>query len=369
MSLQELLQSSKNGVVDLRGRKFVSETPIVLTSPISILGGGDCDLELRTPPGVPAFQIHSDNVSLRGLTIRHVLEKPGINDLCVKVRGTGIVISDCKIEFSKRAVGGSVGCMKIENTHFHNMLPKESVNVVKAIVLDQILGDIVVQGCKHTTEGNPRIEGFVVVPKTGSRKGGKILYENNFTEGFTGVRKWINFDVGAEIGEEGENLQMVIRNNRIETSNSSLMVIQPAFSKSLYRFQELVFENNQLSSLPNILEINSMYSGCSALGEPDSLNPFIRFNKNQGYENLVKFVGYKTLPKSQLWEEGVQKNILGGGKEIGTKSEEETPVQKKNILSTPVIITILGVIFLALIILYFTSTSPNRKPVIKKEKP
>jgi hypothetical protein len=359
MSLSTLLQNSKNGALDLRGRKFVLETPLVITSPISILGGGECDLEFRTPPGVPALQIHSDGVILRGLNIRHILEKPGINDICVEVRGTDIALSDCKIEFSKRAVGGSVGCLRIENTHFHNLLPKESVNVVKAVTLDQIKGEVIVRGCKHTTEGNPRFEGFVVIPKTGSSKTGKILYEDNFTEDFVGIRKWINFDVGAEIGQEGEELRMEIRGNRLELCNSSMMVIQPAFSKSLYHFRELVLEKNQVNSTNNILEISSMYSGCSTLGEPESSLPFIRFHQNQGHQNLLKFVGYKTLPKNQIWEEGEGRpSIPAGG--------EETSMQKKNILNTPVIIIILGVILLALFIFYLVTLPNKRRRAPKK---
>lgn len=362
MSLQEIIQGSKSGVVDLRGRKFILRSPLILPSPVSILGGGDGELEFQTPPGVPALQIRSDNVELRGLTIRQNLEKPGINDLCVEVRGSGVILSDCKIEFTKRAVGGSVGSLKIENTHFHNLLPRESVNVVKVVVLDSIRGEVIIRGCKHTTEGNPRMEGFVVMPKTGSPKEGRILYENNFTEGFTGIRKWINFDVGAEIGAEGESLQMEMRNNRLDISGSAMMVVQPAFSKSLYRFRNLVFENNELSPIENLLEISSMYSGCPTLGEPETSTPFIRFHQNKGQKQNLKFVGYKTLPRTQLWEEGV-------GKEVGTNSEEETPIQKKNMLTTPVLIGILGIIFLALIIFYLTTLTPKRKALVKREKP
>lgn len=368
MSLQDLLRGSENGVVELRGKHFILDSPLVLTSPICISGGGDCELEFQTPSGIPALQIHSDKVSLHGLTIRQKLEKPGINDLCVEVRGSEISISDCKIEFSKRAVGGSVGSLRIENTHFHNVLPKESVNVVKAVVLDRIRGEVIVRGCKHTTEGNPCMEGFVVMPRSGSSKGGRILYENNFTEGFLSNRKWINFDVGAEIGLNGESLQMEIRNNRLESTSSAMLVIQPAFSKSLYRFEEIVVENNQLNSQASIVEINAIYSGCSTLGEPESSTPLIRFYQNQGYDQPLKLVGYKTIPKAKIWEEGVKKSISREGEDSDSHPREETPLQKKNILGTSTILIILGVIFLALIILYLTSLSPKRTPKSKKEK-
>jgi hypothetical protein len=190
---------------------------------------------------------------------------------------------------------------------------------------------------------------------------GKILYEENFTEGFVGIRKWINFDVGAEIGQEGEELRMEIRGNRLDLRNSSMMVIQPAFSKSLYRFREIVFEKNQVNSTDNILEISSMYSGCSTLGEPETSLPSIRFHQNQGHQNLLKFVGYKNLPDSQIWEEGEGRpSIPAGGKGFVPNPGEETPMQKKNVLNTPVIIIILGIILLALFVSYLV-TLPNKR--------
>lgn len=360
MSLQDLLNSPKKGIVDLRGRTFTLDTPLVISAPLRILGGGDCILEIKTPPRVPAIKIESGDVTIQGVTIRHVVENPLMNLGCVEVRGKNVEITGCRIEYLKSGVYGTADHLKIENTHFHHRLPAESTCVARAISLDGFREGVVVRGCVHTTEGNARMEGLTIVSRSNSSKAGTILYEGNRTEGFRGVRKWINFDVGAETGLEDETIQLEVRNNHIETSNASIMIIQPAFSTSLYRFEKIQFEGNEFSEVQNILEVSAMYSGCTSLGEPPTTTPFIFFEGNRGYREFLKFSSYKKIPATKFWQEGIPKIVL-------EKQEEET-VQKRSISPPVWLLILIGVSILLAMILYgFMASRPEKVSVQKPQ--
>lgn len=328
-SLQELIDATApDGTLNLLDQTYTNTTPVTISNAITINGVAGTILQITTDGDKTAVTIDSSNVIINGCEIDHAYTDlgGGGTDTCIGITAgtspeypdggaiihTGIEIDNCTIKYGKFGVISKAMDFTVSNSTIHCKVATSTT--ARGIAVYSQDGTVNIHDNVYTTAGNVRVEGlhFNFAPSDSyqNKRNGVLNYYNNVSDSFISNRKFIFHEVGSEKGLSGDTFQLNMYNNRIRTTGSSVVVVQPNSSNSFEYYTQIRIYDNDFGDdnhANGILQVDVTYG--SSKTDNDLVNTPIAniynniwnsdsFAATTGLEGLVAFSGFSALPSN-----------------------------------------------------------------------